>query len=110
MTPLWTKIKRLLKLWWGWELVVLTPPWVAQRVWPIPNSRWSPSGIRASRFLIRPTDLVTLASPLTTPAIPAESYPRYSRLLSPSIKNLTPFASPTNPTIPHILKIPRFFL
>ena len=58
---------------------------------------------------MRPTDLVTLASPLTTPAIPAESYPRYSRLLSPSIKNLTPFASPTNPTIPHILKIPHFF-
>src|SRR5579872_7400696 len=42
-------------------------------------------------------------SPLPHTAIPAESYPRYSRRRNPSIMTGTTLFLPTYPTMPHIL-------
>jgi hypothetical protein len=42
-------------------------------------------------------------APFTT-AIPEESYPRYSSLLSPSSNRPAAWRGPTYPTMPHILR------
>ena len=36
MIPLWTSAIRSWQSVWGWALISVGAPWVAQRVWPIP--------------------------------------------------------------------------
>jgi hypothetical protein len=72
MMPLWTRVTRPAV--WGWALVTLGAPWVAQRTWPMPF--WATSGCsasKASRFLILPWARRRSTFPPTTAAIPAES-------------------------------------
>ena len=42
---------------------------------------------------------------VTTVAMPAESYPRYSRRLRPSSRQSAAFSRPMTPMIPHMLKV-----
>src|SRR5699024_2921793 len=57
----------------------------------------------SSRFTIFPTLLITSISSLFFKAIPAESYPLYSRFLNPFIKISIGLSFPIYPIIPHII-------
>src|SRR6185503_7052329 len=83
-------------------------PWVAQRVWPIPKAPFSGSACRfSSRLRSLPTERRRVSEPFCTTAMPAESYPRYSSLRSPSTITGTASRDPTYPTIPHMWLVPR---
>ena len=88
----------------GWEFTSLGTPWVAHRVWPIPivPGMVSPPWVSSSSTFSRPTALVTLTDVPSNTAIPAESYPLYSSLESPSKITGAACLSPIYPTIPHI--------
>src|SRR3989338_4397129 len=97
---------------WGWAFSVVGRPCVAQRVWAIPRvaCREGPchfwSFNFASRDSILPADFILWISPPSSKATPAESYPRYSNLFSPSRRIGRASLWPTYPTIPHILEPP----
>ena len=76
MMPLCTSTTALSSLWWGWAFSVDGSPWVAQRVWPMPQlplSAMPPSVFSFSSFR-RPFafTISTALSPSRT-ARPAES-------------------------------------
>ena len=72
---------------WGWALIWLGSPCVAQRVCPIPKVPFNafPPSVFSTKFERRPFAFTTWASasPSRT-ARPPESYPLYSRFDSPS--------------------------
>ena len=82
MMPLWTPTtsepisSMSLALMWGWALVWLGSPWVAQRVWPMPQQPGMvfPASVFSMRFFSLPVALTTAvgAVPSRT-ARPAES-------------------------------------
>src|SRR5208337_749887 len=93
---------------WGWALRSVTPPWVAHRVCAMPVLPFSPeSSFLSSISLIRPAPLRTLSLPLLIVTMPAESYPRYSTLRSPSSRMPETGSSATQPTIPHTVCVSR---
>ena len=80
MIPLWTRASPAEQSTWGWALPSVGPPWVAQRVWPIPAVE--PAGAASARLVRSSSDRVPLAararhSPSEgagpTRAMPAES-------------------------------------
>ena len=84
MIPLWTSAMRAAWSVWGWALVLVAAPCVAQRVWAMPMWAWGRGwpasrarSISASRTLIRPTARRTWIVPWPAPpprtATPAES-------------------------------------
>ena len=82
--PLWMRTTFRSGSAWGWAFSSVTPPCVAHRVCPIPTL---PSRGVVSSFAFR---LATLPTHFTMPrpsepatAIPAESYPRYSKHSNP---------------------------
>ena len=86
MIPLWISATRPDGSVCGWELASLGSPCVAQRVWPRPEVPGS--GVSAPSRLASLPERFTTASgapgrPTTTPA---ESYPRYSSVRSPSTR------------------------
>src|SRR5574337_1742541 len=110
MMPLWTTTRSPVQSLWGWAFSSVGRPWVAQRVWPSPTSpEKSRPHSTFSSSLIFPTLRWTTIRSCWRIARPAESYPRYSRRLSPSKRTGTTFLCPTYPTIPHIaLPLPFF--
>ena len=94
----------------GCAFTRLGSPWVAQRVWPMPQVpvRVRPWSVLSARWYSLPVAFTTSASasPSRT-ASPAESYPRYSSLDSPSSRIGAACRRPVNPTIPHMLRFPR---
>src|SRR5699024_9220227 len=96
----------------GCAFVWLGSPWVAQRVWPIPQVPFSalPLSVFSIRLDRRPFAFTTCASasPSRT-ANPAESYPLYSSLDRPSSRIGAACRFPVKPTIPHIgFSLPLF--
>ncbi len=85
MMPLWMTATRPSAAWCGWALRSVGPPWVAQRVWPMPvgpspmPSPLSPSVAAArsastfSRLASLPAFFSVWSSPSQTMATPAES-------------------------------------
>ena len=73
MMPLWTTARWPAR--WGWALAVVGPPWVAQRVWPMPAV--AGAGGVASRMARSPeslpASLMTSRPEGPTSATPAES-------------------------------------
>ena len=57
MIPLWTTAMRPLQSRCGWAFWSFTSPWVAQRVWPMPQLPASSSGTRGIRSRILPLRL-----------------------------------------------------
>ena len=105
--PLWTRASVMLLSVCGCALMSEGSPWVAQRVWPMPLlPETGECSSRSLRFSMRPFDLRREICPPSQTASPAESYPRYARAVSPSIKTGTQFFSPVYPTIPHIVDFP----
>ena len=101
--PLWTTAIRPAASVCGWALRSLGSPWVAQRVWAIPTLPGPGSSpIAARRSSTRPTAFVVRRALRWATAIPAESYPRYSRRASPSTRILDAGRVPTYPTMPHM--------
>ncbi len=101
--PLWTKAKRWRSSAWGWALAWVTPPWVAQRVWPMPRNPSNPAARTASASSATlPTSLMVRNPSAVHTASPAESYPRYSSRRNPSNNTSQALRGPTYPTIPHI--------
>ena len=86
MIPLWMTATRPSWLTWGWALLSVGPPCVAQRVWPIPvvESGMGSLPSRVSRLASLPAFLRTSSMPSLMTATPAESYPRYSRRRRPA--------------------------
>src|SRR3989344_6254387 len=89
--PLWAIQMFFSQSEWGCELLIDGFPCVAHLVWPMAIVQaTTESAISISRFLIFPTDLKILYFPpfseflLSNTKLPDESYPRYSRRLSPS--------------------------
>lgn len=91
---------------WGWAFSSDGFPCVAHRVCPM--------AVMLVRFLFSTIEARSLIFPLhrttSTPffekkAIPAESYPRYSSLFSPSRTTATAFLFPVYPIIPHITNV-----
>jgi len=83
MIPLWTTATRSVQSVCGCAFSSVGGPCVDHRVWPIPCVWSADSGRIASSALTSPAVLYTdNASPVS--AIPAESYPRYSRFDSPA--------------------------
>src|SRR4029078_7000916 len=105
MIPLWTTTIRPVQSRCGWAFSSVGRPCVAQRVCPMPYS--PATGFRrmgSSRLRSFPEARRTVRHfPPCRTAIPAESYPRYSRRLKPSRMMGTAFCCPMYPTIPHIL-------
>src|ERR1700723_1492000 len=107
MMPLWTMARPSCET-CGWALRSLGTPWVAQRVWAMPTlPRVGCCSMASSRARTLPTarKRVRPPEPLST-ARPAESYPRYSKRRSPSIRMGTMFRSAIAATIPHMSKDP----
>lgn len=75
MIPLCTTATRPMRPTCGWALPSVGPPWVAQRVWPIPvvAAGNGVSAIAFSRLASLPARLSTASFLLATNAIPAES-------------------------------------
>ncbi len=74
MTPLWIRANLPSLLRWGWALASVTPPWVAQRVWPIPVVPVNCRGAMAFAMTsTRPAFLTTSSLPSWRTATPAES-------------------------------------
>jgi hypothetical protein len=88
----------------GCALRSVGPPWVAQRVCPMPTVA-AGRGLSASAFsrlASLPARFEVASSPSTRTATPAESYPRYSSRRSPSRTTASASCGPTYPTMPHI--------
>ena len=89
---------------WGWEFTSDGSPWVAHLVCPIPNppniGDFSKSSASIANLPLN--FLISNSFPVLT-ATPAESYPLYSNLESPSTKTSVACLCPKYPTIPHIL-------
>src|SRR5690606_16521129 len=101
MMPLCTRATPWLMC--GCALASVTPPWVAQRVWPMPRLACAPSATAAASIsATRPVRRTRRTSPSATRAMPAESYPLYSSRLSPSIRTGTTSRSAIAPTMPHM--------
>ncbi len=90
---------------WGCELTSLGIPCVAHLVCPMPAYPGivSPPCVRFSSTFSLPTAFCILIFLPSNMAIPAESYPLYSSLESPSSIIGAAFSTPIYPTIPHIL-------
>src|SRR5881394_19764 len=104
MMPLWITATRSPDR-WGCAFASVTPPCVAQRVCATPSR---PESGAAASFSSSCATLPTVRrSPSLwfgwSTATPAESYPRYSRRLSPSTSTGTILRSAIAPTIPHIV-------
>src|SRR5699024_1869633 len=95
---------------WGWALVSVGPPCVAQRVcaietWPVVSVAPSSASRRLASL---PARLVTRPEPSSLTVTPAESYPRYSRRARPWRAASTGreegawARGPAYPTIPHM--------
>src|SRR5437660_7564521 len=83
-----------------------TRPWVAQRVWPSPVVDAEPFGLAARfRFWRLPTARTYSRPSSSRSAIPAESYPRYSRRSRPLRRSSLLARCPTYPMMPHTLKL-----
>src|SRR5690606_20014838 len=111
MMPLWMTAIRPSPDMCGWAFRSVGPPWVAQRVCPIPvrpvvRPRSLPvranSSSASARLLSFPARLQATSSVPSTTATPAESYPRYSSRRSPSSTIGSAGRDPTYPTIPHM--------
>ena len=107
MMPLWMRASRPSSPpRCGWAFWSVGPPWVAQRVCPIPvvdaGQRVAVEGVLEVDELAGP--LLEARRPSVTRATPAESYPRYSRRARPSMttSSAMPSVRPTYPTIPHM--------
>lgn len=90
---------------WGWAFSREGLPWVAHRVWAIATSRGSGCSRKAvSRDWILPASFQEwiLPASLGMPARPAESYPRYSRSLSPLRHTCAGLRGPMYPKMPHM--------
>src|SRR5579885_925956 len=102
MIPLWMRASRPVQSVWGWALRSVGPPWVAQRVCPIPvEARGAPPTAPTSAASLPARRRTHTRSP-STRATPDESYPRYSRRLSPSRRKGRAAALPVTPTMPHM--------
>ncbi len=75
MIPLCTTATRPFWPRWGWALVSLGAPWVAQRVCPMPvvDGGSGVSSMDFSRLASLPARLSETIEPLSTRAMPAES-------------------------------------
>src|SRR5450759_4563503 len=108
MMPLWTTTMRPVQSRCGWAFSSVGRPCVAQRVCPMP---YSPSrglpAITSSRRASLPALRRSSIWPFLTTATPAESYPRYSRRRSPSMRIGTTSLSPIYPMIPHMVQTPE---
>src|SRR6476620_10962792 len=108
MMPLWIRASRSSSPpRWGWALASVGPPWVAQRVWPMPVVAGGScsSAMASRRFASLPARFSETTPSAVTRATPAESYPRYSSLARPSIttsRALPSTLGPTYPTTPHM--------
>ncbi len=73
--PLCTTTMSPVQSTWGWALPELGAPWVAQRVWPMPEAARPGASAATSdlRSAIRPACLMTLSPSPWLRAIPAES-------------------------------------
>src|SRR3990170_1621453 len=103
MIPLWTTATRPVLC--GWAFVSEGRPWVAHRVCPTPQL--PAIGWRETRSVRResfPSLLRMSIRPPSRIATPAESYPRYSSLRSPSSRISPHGLGPVYPTIPHMLR------
>ena len=101
MIPLWISASRSdSPPRWGCALPSVGPPWVAQRVWPMAvregASGWASSAER--RFSSLPARFSEVMPSSVTSATPAESYPRYSRRVSPSMTTSRAASSMVRPT------------
>ena len=89
---------------WGWAFLKLGSPWVAHLVCPIPILDSFKSFISVSKFFIFPEDFTIFILLSSNTAIPAESYPLYSKDFKPLIITLIAFFYlPIYPIIPHII-------
>ena len=80
----------------GWAFSSLGLPCVAQRVWPRPTQASDPFSPAAANSASRLPTARTVSMPSgSMRAIPAESYPRYSRRLRPSRMMGLPGRRPT---------------
>jgi hypothetical protein len=87
----------------GCAFASVTAPCVAQRVWPRPVvavEELVPAA--AFRFPRTPTARTWSSPPASSRAIPAESYPRYSRCSSPWMISSLHSRDPTYPMIPQM--------
>ena len=75
MIPLWTTTMRPWQSWCGCAFSSLGRPWVAQRVWPMPEAAAERLGAQAvdSRLPSLPTERRRSRLPSLTTAMPAES-------------------------------------
>src|SRR5918994_5878974 len=86
----------------GCAFAWVTPPCVAQRVWPSPvvaDDGTVPA--RSFRLPSGPTARTYASFPSSSSARPEESYPRYSRRSSPWNRSGLHSRDPTYPMIPH---------
>lgn len=94
--PLWMRAILPSSVVWGWAFGSVGAPWVAQRVWPMPKAPWRgvfpTASARAESF---PERFTTLRPSGVRTAMPAESYPLYSRRRSPSKSTSVAFLKPT---------------
>ena len=81
----------------GWLFTSLGSPWVAQRVWPMPQPLWGSdsSSSLLRRVASRPLLLTTRMPSRWVSATPAESYPRYSSFSKPSSSTCWALRMPT---------------
>src|SRR5688572_5002865 len=79
-------------------------PCVAQRVCPMPTEpgEFEPASFSTSVESF-PAARWIVKLPLQSVAMPAESYPRYSRRFKPSMRRGAASFDPTYPTMPHML-------
>src|SRR5579872_5211525 len=108
MIPLCTTATRPLQSTCGWALASVGWPWVAHRVWPMPELAWRrpPSAIRRrsdSERVPRAARARHSSEPDCT-TTPAESYPRYSRRSSPWRSTSITQSPPVTPMMPHMAK------
>ena len=88
MMPLCTMAMRPVQSRCGWAFLSVGAPCVAQRVWamPVVPTRLAVAQ-RSSRTATRPAHLTPWSSPsVESTSTPAESYPRYSSVFSPSMR------------------------
>ena len=88
---------------WGWALASVGPPWVAQRVCPMPvlEPGIGSASIAAVRLASLPARLRVATWVPSTSATPAESYPRYSSRAQPLHHDVQRPAVDIRPDITH---------
>ena len=88
---------------WGCEFTSDGSPWVAHLVCPIPKPPFIGLAFKSSANTCNlPLNFLTDNSSPIFIATPAESYPLYSNLESPSTRTSVACLFPKYPTIPHI--------